>query len=130
MIHRCGFKCGRVAAKRALLAGEALGEGFQAGGAGAAQAKAEKQKGKGVWWEGQTPGVCLGRQQTMTRPQGFQNRKAEDFSALPGLKQLCLLACCALGDWLWGGGMLPSEGSQLCPFPHLHPSDRWEREAG
>ena len=66
----------------------------------------------------------------MTRPQGFQNRKAEDFSALPGLRQLRLLACCALGDWLGVGGVLPSEGSQLCPFPHLHPSDRWEREAG
>ena len=62
MIHRCGFSCDRVAAKKALLAGEALGEGFQAGGAGAALAKAEKQKGKGVWWEGQTPSVCLGRQ--------------------------------------------------------------------
>ena len=39
---------------------------LQAGGA--AQAKLRGRKSKGVWWEGQTVGVYLKRQQKMTQP--------------------------------------------------------------
>ena len=81
------------------------------------------------------PGVCLGRQQTVTQPPGQGLLCFAWFEAAVPPSMLCSRALGLGGSLqrpggLVGGNCCPPERSQLCPFPHLHLSDRWERELG
>lgn len=116
--------------------GETLGEVLPSRGHSLSGSR--EAEDKGVWREGPTPGVRLGRQKKMIRLQrlpevgrressGRSSQHSAWFEGTTAPSTLCSGDLSCGGLWV---GVLSSCGPPPTPRLHLHPPDRWEREAG